>query len=355
MSVFEHRSFDEHEHVAFCHDKQTGLKAIIAVHNSNLGQAMGGCRMFNYHSGDEALNDVLRLSRGMTYKSAAANIPVGGAKSVILGDPRQHKTDELMRAMGRFIDSLGGLYVGAEDSGMHEHDMKVMAQETQHVAGFSLQEGERGDPSPATAYGVFIGLKKAVEHKLKTTDLSGVRVAIQGLGNVGYRLAGLLHEAGAELLVSDVFQANADRAVQNYNATLVAPDEIFSQSVDIVAPCALGSIIDDVVLNQLQAKIIAGSANNQLAHDDLGMALKARGILYVPDYVLNAGGIIDVYYQRQGASYDDAHSHITNSIDQTLAEVFHKSDMTGRATNVIADEVARERFDPNFHSEDAVA
>ncbi|MGH1374207.1 MAG: Glu/Leu/Phe/Val family dehydrogenase [Cellvibrionaceae bacterium] len=355
MSVFEHRSFDDHEHVAFCHDKKTGLRAIIAVHNSNLGQAMGGCRMFNYHSGDEALNDVLRLSRGMTYKSAAANIPVGGAKSVILGDPRQHKTDELMRAMGRFIDSLSGLYVGAEDSGMQERDMQIMAEETPHVAGFALQEGERGDPSPATAYGVFIGLQKAVEHKFKSNDLKGVRVAIQGLGNVGYRLAGLLHEAGAELLVSDVFAANAQRAVDNFGATLVAPDDIFSQQVDVVAPCALGAVIDDVVLNQLQAKIIAGSANNQLAHDDLGMALKARGILYVPDYVLNAGGIIDVHYQRQGLPYAEAHRHITNSIDETLGEVFRKSDMSGSSTNVIADEVARSRFDPDFHRVSHVA
>jgi len=355
MSIFEHRSFDDHEHVAFCHDKITGLQAIIAVHNSNLGQAMGGCRMFSYPSGDEALNDVLRLSRGMTYKSAAANLPVGGAKSVILGDPRKHKTDELMRAMGRFIDSLGGLYVGAEDSGMQERDMKIMAQETQHVAGFALQEGERGDPSPATAYGVFIGLQKAVEHKLKTSDLKGVRIAIQGLGNVGYRLATLLHEAGAELVVSDIFAANADRAVHDFNATLVAPDDIFSQPVDVVAPCALGSVIDDVVLNQLQAKVIAGSANNQLAHDDLGMALKARGILYAPDYVLNAGGIIDVHYQRQGMAYAEAHHHIISSIKGTLDEVFRKSDMTGRSTNVIADEVARHRFDPDFHSVDDVA
>lgn len=355
MSVFEHRSFDDHEHVAFRYDKKTGLKAIIAVHNSNLGQAVGGCRMFAYHSGDEALNDVLRLSRGMTYKSAAANIPVGGAKSVIIGDPRQLKTDELMRAMGRFIDSLDGLYVGAEDSGMQERDMLIMAEETKHVAGFSLQEGERGDPSPATAYGVFIGLQKAVEHKFKSNDLKGVRVAIQGLGNVGYRLAGLLHEAGAELVVSDVFAANAERAVKEFGATLVAPDEIFTQSVDVMAPCALGAVIDDVVINQLQAKIVAGSANNQLAHDDLGAALKARDILYVPDYVVNAGGIIDVHYQRQNLPYARAHAHITSSINDTLGEVFRKSDATGRATNVIADEVARHRFDPDFNAVEDVA
>lgn len=346
MSVFEHRSFDGHEHVAFCHDAATGLKAIVAIHNSNLGQAMGGCRMFEYHSGDNALTDVLRLSRGMTYKSAAANLPVGGGKSVIMGDPRRHKTQDLLRAMGRFIDSLGGRYVGAEDSGMSEADMRIMALETPHVAGFALQSGQRGDPSPATAYGVYVGLKKAVEQQFNTDDLNGVRVAIQGMGNVGYRLAEMLAEAGAKLWVSDVFGDNAQRAVANLGATLVSPNEIFSLPVDVVAPCALGAIIDDVVLNQLQAKIIAGCANNQLAHDDLGSALKARNILYVPDYVLNAGGIIDVYYQRQGLTYEQAKQHIDQSINDTLDEVFRRSNETGLSTNAIADEVARARFQP---------
>ncbi len=355
MSVFEHRSYDGHEHVAFCHDKTSGLKAIIAIHNSQLGQAMGGCRMFNYHSGDEALNDVLRLSRGMTYKSAAANLPLGGAKSVIIGDPRKHKNDDLLRAMGRFIDSLGGRYVAAEDSGIQERDMQVMAQETRHVAGFAQHQGERGDPSPATAYGVFVGLQVAVQERLHSSDLHGVRVAIQGLGNVGYRLAQLLHEAGAELVVSDVFTANAERAVQELGATLVAPDEIFSQPVDVFAPCALGAAIDDVALNQLKASVIAGAANNQLAYDDLGYALKARNILYAPDYVINAGGIIDVYYQRQGQSLACARQHITRSVTETLKEVFKRSKATDQATNVIADQVARNRFAPDQQPVEHVA
>ncbi|GAB3112816.1 Glu/Leu/Phe/Val dehydrogenase [Aestuariicella hydrocarbonica] len=355
MSVFEHRSYDDHQRVAFCQDKKTGLKAIIAIHNTNLGNALGGCRMFPYASGEAALDDVLRLSRGMTYKSAAANLPLGGGKSVILGDPRQHKTEDLLRAMGRFIDSFNGDYVAAEDSGINESDMRIMALETSHVAGFSSLQGDRGDPSPATAYGVFVGLQLAVQQRFKTSDLKGVRVAIQGVGNVGYRLAEMLHQAGAQLWVSDVFAANAQRAEKELSARVVDPSDIFTQDVDVIAPCALGATIDDTVLNLLRAQVIAGSANNQLAYDDLGAALCARGILYAPDYVINAGGIIDVYYQRQGLPYAKAHKHITQCITDTLKEVFQRSAATGEPTNLIADQVARNRFDPQSSAMGCVA
>ncbi|WP_439134393.1 Glu/Leu/Phe/Val dehydrogenase dimerization domain-containing protein [Pseudomaricurvus sp.] len=355
MSVFEHRSFDGHEHLAFCHDKPSGLKAIIAIHNTHLGHALGGCRMFDYRCEDEAINDVLRLSRGMTYKSAAANLPLGGGKSVILGNPRQYKTEELLRAMGRFIDSLGGRYVAAEDSGISEADMRIMGQETSHVAGFSSQPGERGDPSPATAYGVFIGLKAAVEQRYKSSDLKGLRVAVQGVGSVGYRLAEMLAGEGAELWVSDVYAESAEQAAAELGATVVEPDQIFSSPVDVIAPCALGATVDDTVLSQLTAGVIAGSANNQLAYDDLGAALKARDILYAPDYVINSGGIIDVYYQRQGLPYARAHKHITQTVTETLQEIFQRSTSTGEATNVIADQVARRRFEPDTSAIDCVA
>ncbi|NIB39651.1 Glu/Leu/Phe/Val dehydrogenase [Pseudomaricurvus alkylphenolicus] len=349
MSVFEHRSYDDHEHVAFCHDRETGLNAIIAIHNTCLGNAMGGCRMVNYRSADEALNDVLRLSRGMTYKSAAANLPLGGGKSVILGDPREHKTKDMLRAMGRFVDSLNGRYVVAEDSGMGEADMRVMAEQTPHVVGYAKHDGERGDPAPATAYGVFLGLRTAVAHRYKTSDIRDMRVAIQGMGNVGYRLAKLLHEAGAQLLVSDIFRDNTDRARREFGATVVPPEQIFNQDVEVISPCALGAVIDDRVLNQLRAGVIAGSANNQLAYDDIGNALKAKSILYAPDYVINAGGIIDVYYQTRGLPYAQAQRHMTKCISSTLTEVFRRAASSDQSTNVIADQVARSRFDPDYH------
>lgn len=355
MSVFDHRSFDDHEHLVFHQDKKSGLKAIVAIHNTHLGHAMGGCRMYDYRCDDEALNDVLRLSRGMTYKSAAANLPLGGGKAVIMGDPRQCKTEALLRAMGCFIDSFAGRYVAAEDSGISEEDMRIMSQETDSVAGFSSRDGERGDPSPATAYGVFVGLKLAVEQRYKSSDLKGLRVAVQGLGSVGYRLAERLFDAGAELWVSDVYSEYTERAARELGAIVVEPDRIFAAPVDVIAPCALGATIDDTVLNQLTAGVIAGSANNQLAYDDLGSALKARDILYAPDYVINAGGIIDVYYQRQGLPYARAHKHITQSITETLTEIFQRSAATGDATNRIADKVARNRFSPDAPSMDCVA
>jgi leucine dehydrogenase len=280
LTVFSAPDFDSHEHVAFGHDPDTGLQAIIAIHNSNLGPAVGGCRMWPYADDDAALRDALRLSRGMTYKSALAGLPFGGGKSVIIGDARSGKTPALMRAMGRFVESLAGQYIAAEDIGMTVADMDEMATVTRHVTGTSATSG---NPSPFTAYGVLRGIEAAVEHKLRNSDgLEGVQVAIQGLGAVGFDLARRLHEKGAHLHVADINAEAVQRAVDLFGAVPVDTREIHATQANVFAPCALGAVIDDASIGELGAQIVAGSANNQLAEDRHGAALAARGILYPP-------------------------------------------------------------------------
>ena len=363
MSVFSHHEFDNHQQVAFLNDPESGLKAIIAVHNTNLGPALGGCRMWPYISDDEALTDVLRLSRGMTYKSALANLQLGGGKAVIIGDPANAKTGALLHAMGDFIDGLGGRYITAEDSGTSVADIQKIGERTSYVSGINQISAHGGDPSPSTAYGVFVSLREAVYHKLGRTDLKGTKVAIQGLGSVGYRLAAQLADAGATLYVSDIIQANVDRAVRELKATAVAGDKIFSLEVDVFAPCALGAAINDKSIAQLKASIIAGAANNQLASVEHGYQLHRRGILYAPDYVVNAGGIIDVFYQRKmiednyGAdNYADDLNTKVEGIAATLREIFVRSDNENIPTFVIADRVAEERFtDPKSIGQSGLA
>ncbi|MEQ8354235.1 MAG: Glu/Leu/Phe/Val dehydrogenase dimerization domain-containing protein [Kiloniellaceae bacterium] len=341
MSVFEHREFDGHEQVVFCHDSASGLKAIIAVHNTNLGPALGGCRMWPYASDEEAVTDALRLSRGMTYKSALAGLAYGGGKSVIIGDPRHDKSEALFRAMGRFVDSLGGRYTVAEDVGISVPDVEIMAGETSHVAGVTA--GGAGDPSPATAYGVFMGIKAAAKHRLGADKLHGLRVAVQGVGHVGYYLCRHLSAEGAELVVADIAQDSLDRVVKEFDAHVVAPEAIAGATVDIYAPCALGATVNDASLPLLQAKIVAGSANNQLAEARHGEALRQRGILYAPDYVINAGGVIAI--SHEGPDYDEskAFAHVAQ-IHGTLLEIFRRADAAGVATSDAADRLAEERF-----------
>jgi leucine dehydrogenase len=351
MSVFSHREFDNHQQIAFFNDKKTGLKAIIAVHNTNLGPALGGCRMWPYATDEEALTDVLRLSRGMTYKSALANLKLGGGKAVIVGDPRTEKSDDLLYAMGDFIEGLGGRYITAEDSGTSVPDILKMGQRTSYISGVDKASNHGGDPSPSTAYGVFVSIREAVTYKLERANLEGLKVAIQGLGNVGYRLAEYLHKAGAELYVTDIVQANVDRAVNELNAISVAGDQIFSLDVDVFAPCALGAAINDQSIEQLKAPIVAGAANNQLATTAHGQILHDRGVLYAPDYVVNAGGIVDVYYQRKMLSADySVENYATDlaskveGIGETLKEIFVRSEAENIPTFVVADRVAEERF-----------
>ncbi|WP_293003264.1 Glu/Leu/Phe/Val dehydrogenase dimerization domain-containing protein [Nevskia sp.] len=347
MSVFSHPEFDGHEHVAFHHDAASGLRAIIAVHNTRLGCGLGGCRMFPYGSDDEALTDVLRLSRGMTYKAALAGLPQGGGKSVIIGDPRRDKTPQLIRAMGRFVDMLGGRYVVAEDSGTSVPDIRLMAEVTRHIGGLadeaSVAAGRTGDPSPATALGTFIGLRAAVRAALGRDDLRGLRVAIQGVGNVGYRLAKHLHDAGAVLWVTDLHAPAVDRAVAEFGATAVAMDAIHALDVDVFAPCALGAILNERSIPQIRAKVIAGAANNQLATPADGRRVLEQGLLYAPDYVINAGGIIDIHYE--GPGYDEAvvHAHLQR-IGLTLSEIFERSKTSGQPTGEIADVMAEAIF-----------
>ena len=344
MSVFAAPDFDKHEKILFGHDDATGLRAIIAIHNTSRGPGVGGMRMWPYADEAAAIADALRLSRGMTYKSALADLPVGGGKSVIIGDARRDKTPELMRAMGRLVDRLGGQYVGAEDVGTTVADMDLMATVTRHIAGTSAAGG---DPSPLTAYGVFEGIRAAVNHRLRRNDdLDGVNVAIQGLGAVGYDLARRLAAAGARLKVADLRDEAVMRAADEFAAAPVAVDAIHAAEVDVYAPCALGAVVNDATVDQIAATIVAGSANNQLAEDRHGTALARRAITYAPDYVINAGGIVDVAY---GAGFmgphdeADVYAHI-GGIYVTLGEIFARADAADEATNVIADRMAEERF-----------
>ena len=347
MAVFSLSDFADHEQVVFVSDDKSGLKAIIAVHNSNLGPALGGCRMWPYASEEEAVRDVLRLSRGMTYKSAMANLKLGGGKSVIIGNPRTHKTPELLAAFARALEQLNGRYIAAEDSGTSVADMKYMTQFTQHVAGIHDKPSDAGtrsgDPSPATAYGTFIGIKAAVKERLGRDSLEGLRVAVQGVGNVGFDLARQLKEAGAQLWVTDIHREPLVQAGKELGATVVAPDEIFGLDVDVFAPCALGAILNDTTIPQLKASIVAGAANNQLAEARHGLELMKRGILYAPDYVINAGGIIDVYHERIGFDRAVLLKHI-EGIHDNLMEVFERARKEERPTGEVADAIAEERF-----------
>jgi leucine dehydrogenase len=347
MPVLTHPEFDNHELVAYHFDPASGLRAIIAVHSTALGKGLGGCRMWPYADEDEALTDVLRLSRGMTYKAAMAGLPQGGGKSVILGDPRRDKTPAMMRAMGCFVDTLGGKYVVAEDSGTSVPDIKLMAEETRHVGGLTdakaQAQGRTGDPSPSTAYGTFVGVQAAVKWKLGRDGLKGLKVAIQGVGNVGYRLARHLHDAGAQLWVTDIHAPAVQRCVDEFGAIAVPMEQIFALDVDVFAPCALGAVINDRTLPQLKAGIVAGAANNQLASPRHGQALLERGVLYAPDYVINAGGIIEIYYE--GPDYDTrkVREHL-DEIGRTLITVFERAKQEHKPTGEVADRMAEERF-----------
>lgn len=342
MPVFSAPSFSNHENVIFCHDKATGLKAIIAIHDTTLGSALGGCRFWNYASENEALNDVLRLSQGMTYKAAISKLPLGGGKSVIIGDPKAIKTKELLLAFGRFVDRLGGLYITAEDVGTSVEDMSIIHTQTDHVVGLA---GGSGDPSPLTAYGVYRGLCAAAKHKFGADTPQGMRVVVQGLGHVGMNLCKHLHQAGAQLFVFDINEQAVKTAVDSFGATVLKAEDIFTFEADIFSPCALGAILNDTTIPQMKYKIIAGAANNQLESPHNGEQLRNLGILYTPDYVLNAGGLINVWYERSHGGYDRATAmeHI-ETIHETLLEIFSIADQEGIPTNRAAGNIAERRI-----------
>ncbi len=342
MGVFDHPEFDSHESLHYFHDETTGLRAIVAIHSTALGPGAGGTRRWVYDSDADALTDVLRLSRGMTYKNAVAGLRFGGGKAVILAGDDAPKSPQLFRAFGRCVDSLGGRYVTAEDVGCTVDDMRYVGQETEYVSGLPQSGNDAGgDPSPWTAIGCFDGIEAAVSARLGRESLDGVRVAVQGVGHVGLYLCKLLHEAGAELVVSDVNPDHLEQARAQVPATVVAPNELLFADVDVLAPCALGNILTSTTIPRIKATVIAGAANNQLSTPEDGARLAERNILFAPDYVINAGGIISVaaeYYG--GASEDDVRADV-GRIKNRLEEIFDKARQTGRPTNELADELAR--------------
>ncbi|MDQ3986832.1 MAG: leucine dehydrogenase [Actinomycetota bacterium] len=300
MSVFEHINGDGYEQVVFCSDDQSGLRAIIAIHSTALGPALGGTRFFPYDTEDEALVDVLRLAKGMTYKAAAAGLDLGGGKAVIIGDPKRNKDEELLRAYGRFVETLGGRYITAEDVGTALGDMDIVRRESRWVTGCSHTFGGSGDPSPVTAYGVLQGIKACALEVFGDPDLSGKTVAVQGVGKVGNALCGYLVGEGAKVTIADADVDNLGKAVSEHGVETVPPSEIHKLEVDIFAPCALGAVINDDTISDLNCKIVAGAANNQLAREEHGEKLRDLDILYAPDFVINSGGLINVEDELRG-------------------------------------------------------
>lgn len=333
----------DHEQVVICNDKDSGLKAIIAIHNTTLGPALGGTRMWTYKSEEDALIDVLRLSKGMTYKAAAAGLNLGGGKAVIIGDPKKDKSEALFRTFGAYVNSLNGKYITAEDVGTTVHDMAYVFMETPYVTGIPISFGGSGDPSPFTANGVLMGIKASVKFKLGGDSLKGVRVAVQGLGNVGYHLVEYLTNEGAVVTVADIDQEKVKRVVDKYKATAGDPSGIVTSECDVFAPCALGAVINDQTIGKLKCKIIAGGANNQLAEHRHGDQLMELGILYAPDYVINAGGLMNVFVELEGYSRERAFEK-TNQVYDNLMQVFAIGKTENIATYRAADRLAEKRI-----------
>ncbi|MDX1517549.1 MAG: Glu/Leu/Phe/Val dehydrogenase dimerization domain-containing protein [Woeseiaceae bacterium] len=342
MAVFSNSAFDAHERVLFCHDEDTGLNAIIAIHSTALGPAAGGARLWSYDDDAAALKDVLRLSQGMSYKNAMAGLRFGGGKAVIIRGAHFEGSDALYERFGDFVDSLGGDYITAEDVGMSPAIMQSIARSTRYVTGLPATGGKAGgDPSPKTAWGVFCGLQAAVQHRLQRTTLDDVRVAVQGVGNVGYHLCRLLHEAGASLVIADIDAGKVERVRDELGAASLPIDDVLFADVDVVAPCALGAVLNQHSIPRLLAPIVAGGANNQLETVADGRRLASAGILYAPDYVINAGGIINVACEYYGDVDDAGVTQRVSEIGPRLRGIFEEADASGLPTNEIADAQAR--------------
>jgi len=336
MALFDLVDFDNHEQVSFFNDEASGLRAIIAIHSSKLGPAVGGCRMWDYFSDEEALIDALRLSKGMTYKNAMAGLAMGGGKSVIIGDARKIKSEALFKAFGHALNGMNGRYLSAEDVNITTADIAIANTVTAHVTG---TENKSGNPAPFTALGTFLGIKASIKHKFNHVDFTNLTVAVQGLGSVGYTLCEYLYNAGAKLIVTDINQDAMNRAATEFNATIVDLDEIYDQEADIYAPCALGATINDQTINRLKVSIVAGCANNQLATQKHGQALLDRGILYSPDYVINAGGIINISFENNYCAKRATKK--VEEIYQTLLNVYTEAKEKNKPTNIIADKMAQ--------------
>lgn len=345
VKVFDHTSNKGHEQIVFCRDDSVGLRAIIAIHNRNLGPALGGCRMWNYESEEEAFHNALRLSEGMTYKAAMAGLNLGGGKAVIIADPKKkEKREELFRVFGRFVDSISGRYITAEDVGTAVSDMDIVRQETSHVVGISPQHGGSGDPSPFTAIGVHYGMKACAKHVFGTDSLKGMKILVQGLGHVGYSLLKMLVAEGAQITVTDLDQHLVDKAAREFGVAVVHPNEIYDKAADIFCPNALGGIINDNTIDRLKVKIVAGAANNQLAeYQKHGKALLQKGIVYAPDYVINAGGLINVSHEIKGYNKEKATADCQN-IYHTVANILSISRDENMPTFDVANRIADRRI-----------
>jgi leucine dehydrogenase len=343
--VFGQLSFDGHEQVVFCNDKDTGLKAIIGIHNTVLGPALGGTRMWNYANEWEALNDVLRLSRGMSFKSSISGLNLGGGKAVIIGDAKTQKTPELMRKFGEYVNSLSGKYITAEDVGMETKDMDTVREVTQYVTGISEEKGGSGNPSPITAYGVFMGLKAATKYRFGSDNLEGKKVLVQGIGHVGEVLVQHLTESGAIVTIADINEDRLQQVGAKYGAKIYTGADLYSAEVDIYAPCALGATINDDTIHKIQAKVIAGAANNQLANEVVhGAILKEKGILYAPDFLINAGGVINVYSELANLTRAQVMEK-TENIYNTSLEIFKFAETNNITTHQAAMSIAQKRID----------
>lgn len=343
MSVFEAPEYDGHEQVLFVDEPSAGLRAIIAVHSTRLGPALGGCRMWPYQSEAHAIRDVLRLSQGMTYKSAILDCGLGGGKSVIIGDPYKEKTPQLFQAMGRWIDRLDGQYIVGEDIGTNPRDMKEMLSETRCVSCLLEEDGGYGDPAPMTALGVFSAMQAGLEHTRGSADLDGIRVSVQGAGNVGRHLCRLLHDAGSVLVVSDVHEANLNLVTDQFDVEVVDAESIYEAEVDVFAPCAMGAILNDSTIPKLKASVVAGAANNQLDTAAHGRQLAERGIAYLPDYVANGGGLISCAAEWYGKDIEQVPKDVRRIFD-TCRDILQGAEEAGSTTSESANRIAEERF-----------
>ena len=341
IQVLGHMLNMGHEQVLFCNDPKTGLKAIVAVHNTVCGPALGGTRMWQYEKEEHALKDVLRLSRGMTYKNSISNLNLGGGKAVIIGDSRKDKSKDLFKRFGKFVDSLNGNYITAEDVGISPADMVYVAQETRHVAGLP---GKSGDPSPVTAFGVYMGMKAASKVQFGNDSLAGKKIAVQGVGHVGEYLVEHLSKEGAKLFISDIHEPTLSHVASKYGAEVVGLDEIYDSEMDIYAPCALGATINDRTLGRLKCSIVAGAANNQLEDEAVhGEVLRGKGITYAPDYLINAGGVMNCYAEVVGLERSEV-MKMAENIYNTTIEIINYSRKEGIPTYLAANRKAEKRI-----------
>jgi leucine dehydrogenase len=344
VDVFERIAGDSHEQVVFCHDPATGLRAVVAVHSTRLGPALGGTRFFPYASEDAAVEDVLRLSRGMTYKSAAAGLDLGGGKAVIIGDPARDKTEPLLRAYARFVDALGGRYITAEDVGTTQPDMDLIRKETRHVTGISQWLGGSGDPSAATAWGVLHAMKAVAKRLWGTTSLAGRHVAVSGVGKVGYCLTRHLVEERAHITVADVNPAAVERTVRDLQADTVAAEAAHAVECDIFSPCAMGGALNPATIPELRCAAVVGSANNQLADPGCADLLAQAGVLYAPDFIVNAGGVINIAEELVGYHQERAYEQVRRIYETTTA-VLDTAEAEGITTAAAAERVAERRIE----------